>query len=322
MENEIKDTKSEEENSAELTPTAAETTDPSADSAGQTEPADPQKPKKAKKKKKKSGWFYKVTIVLLIAIMAFSAYKIITILYEYHVGTSEYEQVQEIAGTQSADKAKTYSGKVNFAALQKKYKNVKAWLYSKDTPINYPVAQSNDNQYYLYRMINGDWNGKGTLFIDYRCEKPFNEFNTIIYGHRMRDGSMFHSLIYYRKTSYFNKHKKLVLTTPDAVYDVYVFGVVTIPASSDKYKYSFSGESDKQAYLDWIKSKSEIDTGVSVTTDDKIVMLSTCTYEFDNARLVVYGKLVKRSDSSNKSTSDSSSDTSGSEASSCTPAYG
>ena len=128
MENEIKDTKSEEENSAELTPTAAETTDPSADSAGQTEPADPQKPKKAKKKKKKSGWFYKVTIVLLIAIMAFSAYKIITILYEYHVGTSEYEQVQEIAGTQSADKAKTYSGKVNFAALQKKYKNVKACL--------------------------------------------------------------------------------------------------------------------------------------------------------------------------------------------------
>ena len=66
-----------------------------------------------------------------------------------------------------------FTGEVDFDALVKKNKDVKAWIYSKDTVINYPVVQGKDNQYYLYRMINGEWNGKGSIFIDYRCENPF-----------------------------------------------------------------------------------------------------------------------------------------------------
>ncbi len=242
-----------------------------------------------KKEKKKSGLLYRMILFILIVIIAFSLYKIGTILYEYHVGTKEYDSVQELAGTQ----AESFTGEVDFDALVKKNKDVKAWIYSKDTVINYPVVQGKDNQFYLYRMINGQYNGKGSIFIDYRCENPFSDFNTIIYGHRMKDGSMFNSLTKYREKDYFDKHKKMMLITRDRKYQVQIFGVVTIAADSDKYRYRFSGKEDKQAYLDWIMANSEIDTGVTASTGDKIVMLSTCTYEFDDARLVVYGKLAE-----------------------------
>ena len=160
--------------------------------------------------------------------------------------------------------------------------------------INYPVVQGEDNQYYLYRMINGEWNGKGSIFIDYRCENPFSDFNTILYGHRMRDGSMFNSLAEYRDRDYYEKHRKMMLITPEKKYDLYIFGVVTVASDSDRYKYSFESAEEEQEYLNWIRENSEIDTDVSVSAGDRIVMLSTCTYEFEDARLVVYGKLVER----------------------------
>lgn len=238
---------------------------------------------------KKNKWLYRIVMIVLICIIAFSLYKIGTILYEYYVGTKEYKQVEKIAGVKETG----FDGNVNFDALKKKNKDVKAWIYSEDTVINYPVVQGNDNQYYLYRMMNREYNGKGSIFIDYRNEKPFVDFNTIIYGHRMKDGSMFNSLVDYREKEYFNKHKKLMLVTPEKKYDVIVFGVVTIPADSEMYKFNFNSTAEKQNYLDWIAEHSETKTGVEATTDDKIVMLSTCTYEFDEARLVVYGKLVE-----------------------------
>lgn len=245
------------------------------------------------KKKKKGSWLYRIIIVVLLGVMIFSAYNIGKILWEYHKGTSAYEEIQQIAMTEGAEEAR---GKIDFDALKKKNKDVRAWLYSAGTPIDYPVVQGPDNQYYLYRMFNGEYNGKGSLFIDYRCEKPFRDFNTIIYGHRMKDGSMFHELIEYRDAGYYREHRTMELTTPKKDYQVEIFAVVTIPADSPLYQCSFSGSADRQAYLDQVLSASEIDTGVSVSPGDKIVMLSTCTYEYDDARLVVYGRLIEKED--------------------------
>lgn len=245
------------------------------------------------KKKKKGSWIYRVIVAVLLCVMAFSAWNIGKILLEYHKGTSAYKEIQQIAIAEGAEESR---GKIDFDALKKKNKDVRAWLYSAGTPIDYPVVQGPDNQYYLYRMFNGEYNGKGSLFIDYRCENPFSDFNTIIYGHRMKDGSMFHELIEYRDADYYKEHRTMELTTPKQDYQVEIFAVVTIPADSPLYRFSFSGSDDRQAYLDQVFAKSEIDTGVSVSPKDKIVMLSTCTYEYDDARLVVYGRLAEKED--------------------------
>ena len=173
-------------------------------------------------------------------------------------------------------------------------KDFRAWLTIYDTNIDYPVMQTTNNDYYLYHMFNGEENGAGSIFVDYRNEKPFQDFNTIIYGHRMKDGSMFRSLVDYRDADFYNAHKTMLLTTPDAKYDVHVFSVVTVPATSDLYQLEFADDAEKQAYIDRVISESETKMDVSVSASDRIVMMSTCTFEIDDGRLCVYGKLVER----------------------------
>lgn len=242
-----------------------------------------------KKSKKSGGVIYKAVILILVFIIGICVYKIGSILYGYYKGTQEYKQVEKIA---NFDEIK---GVLDWKALMAENKDINAWIYSKDTVINYPVVKGDDNSYYLTHLFNGDWNTKGSIFIDFRCENPFKDFNTIVYGHRMHDGSMFRSLVEYRDDpEYYKNHKTMSLFTADRNYTIEVFAAVTIPAESDKYKIYFNDSSEKEDYLKWIASENALTTDVKVSADDKIVMLSTCTYEFDDARLVVYGKLVEK----------------------------
>ncbi len=250
-----------------------------------------------KEEKKKGKFIYKIIILVLLIIIGVCIYKIVGILSEYHEGTKAYEQLQLLAGIEDMEDIEN----INFKALRKQNKDVKAWLYSEGTVINYPVVQGDDNSYYLYRMVNGEWNGKGSLFIDYRVEKPFRDFNTIIYGHRMKDGSMFHSLIEYEDKGYYEQHPVMNLITPNHKYDVEIFGVIRIPADSPMYKCQFDSYEEKANYLAQIKKNSLINIDeVEVSAEDRIVMLSTCTYEFEDARMVVYGKLVEKEEDGDK----------------------
>lgn len=251
-----------------------------------------------KRNRKKPGVLYRVIMIILICIIAFCIYKIANIISEYRAGTEVYDELAELAEAVPEETAPEKSLDINFDALKEENEDVVAWLYSEGTVINYPVVQGDDNAYYLYRLVDGTWNSKGSLFVDYRCEKPFVDFNTVIYGHRMNDGSMFRSLLECRDSpGYYDAHRTMELATPDAYYRVKVFGAATIPADSDMYRFDFSSDSEKGSYIDWIRENNEIPSGggseVEVSASDKIVMLSTCTYEFDDARLVVWGKLVE-----------------------------
>lgn len=234
--------------------------------------------------------FLNLLILILVAVMTVSGIQLGRAWYRYHTGTRAYEKIQETAGTSGRNSSQG----PHWNALTRKYKNIRAWLKQDGTVINYPVAQAKDNQYYLYRLLNGKWNVKGTLFIDYRNTHPFHDFLTVIYGHRMKDHSMFWHIADYRKASYYEKHPEMTLYTPDGDYTLKIFAAATIPADSPKYKFDFRTRSEKQAYLDWIRKKSSLHTSISVSASDRIVMLSTCTYEYKNARAVVFAKLVSR----------------------------
>lgn len=242
---------------------------------------------KSSKSRKKGGAVYLIIIVILLCVIAFSLYNIGKILFGYWEGRSTYTRIAEDAGARPGRD----DVEVEFEKLRKKYPDVKAWLYSKGTIINYPVAQGKDNEWYLHHTLDGKWNGAGTLFIDKNNEKPFGEFLTVIYGHHMRDGSMFGSLVKYRDAEYYQKHKVLKLYTPKKKYEIHVIGGCTIPGDSDRYKFGFKDEEDKQEYLDWIAMNNEVAAQDSAAADDRIVMLSTCTYEFDDARFVLFGVL-------------------------------
>lgn len=158
------------------------------------------------------------------------------------------------------------------------------------TEINYPIVQGKDNEEYLYKLINGKSNKAGTLFIDHRNSKDFTDANTIIYGHNMKNDTMFGSIDKYKKQSYYEKHKKMYLLTENKSYEIELFAGYTLPANSRIYNVSAASNSKEEA-VKTAKQKSTFKSDVEINEEDKIVTLSTCTYDYEGARYILIGVL-------------------------------
>lgn len=234
-----------------------------------------------------------VITVCLIGIILVSGYKIGKTMWEYHVAKSAYTNISE--KTAKVD-PKQFTGVVDWKALKKVNPDVQGWLYQKGTVINYPVVQGTDNDTYLHTRFDKQWSGGGTLFVDCRMEKNFKGFNSIIYGHHMKDGSMFRSIRGYTKEDgYYDKHKTLELATPHGNYHLVVFSAfITKATDEDTYKMTYD-EAEKQAYIDRAWERSELPItkdSVDVTKNDRLVTLSTCAYDYEEARYIVMCKMV------------------------------
>lgn len=234
-----------------------------------------------------------VITVCLIGIILVSGYKIGKTMWEYQVAKSAYTNISE--KTAKVD-PKQFTGVVDWTALKKVNPDVQGWLYQKGTVINYPVVQGTDNDTYLHTRFDKQWSGGGTLFVDCRMEKDFKGFNSIIYGHHMKDGSMFRSIRGYTKEDgYYDKHKTLELATPHGNYHLVVFSAfLTKATDEDTYKMTYD-EAEKQAYIDRAWERSELPItrdSVDVTKNDRLVTLSTCAYDYEEARYIVMCKMV------------------------------
>ena len=145
---------------------------------------------------------------------------------------------------------------------------------------------------YLSMLFDRTWGGCGTLFADCVTEAPFRQFNTVVYGHHMKDGTMFACLKELRDPEYCAKHPKLELITPEGKFDLEIWAFLNEPSNSEIYMTNMKEEEDKQKYLDLALELAAYTTDVKVTTDDRLVMLSTCAYEFENARYIIACKMV------------------------------
>lgn len=257
--------------------------------------------------------------ILLIAVCSvffvvflISGYKVYTIMREYKVAENMYNslndqfvttpppatpkpQTQESVQTPEEPKKPNSPINVDFELLLQQWPDVKGWLYSEGTVINYPIAQDpndTDNERYLYNFLDGTYNGSGTLFIDYRCPGDFSGYTTIVYGHHMNDGSMLASITKYADQEFYNEHPSMYLNTPGQNYRLDVFSAYITDPDGSTYTFSFNSKESYESYLDSVTRWSYIDTGVEITANDRIVIFSTCTYEYENARFVVLAKLV------------------------------
>ena len=179
---------------------------------------------------------------------------------------------------------------VDFAALRKKSEDIAAWLYSPDTPINYHVAQAEDNAYYLDHMINGKVNRAGTLFVDYRNDPAMGDRNTLIYGHAMSIGTMFGTLERYKRQAYYDEHPVMYLLTPEADYALDLIAGYMTDVSDPVFDIPATDEA-VDAQLEHVLKKSAFRTKAEIPEDARLVTLSTCAYDFENARFVVVGVL-------------------------------
>ena len=179
---------------------------------------------------------------------------------------------------------------VNFDALKQENDDIVAWLYCPGTPVNYPVVQAEDNEYYLRRLVNGEANTAGTLFLDCRNWSDFSDQNSVIHGHHMKNNTMFGTLDDYSKQSYYEKHPVWQLLTPEKEYMVeLIAGYVTNDASS-AYQFGISVD-EKVDFLEESIRLSDFRANVDWEKDDLLVTFSTCSYEYDAARYVVIGIL-------------------------------
>ncbi|WP_218828220.1 class B sortase [Paenibacillus sp. SSG-1] len=144
----------------------------------------------------------------------------------------------------------------------------------------------------MNHLFTGEQNRLGSLFVDYRVAGDFSDRNTIIYGHNMKDGSMFSSLAQYRNPAYYETHSYLSLYLPNKEYIIEIFAGIIADGDMEFVRYEFDDD-DFLAYIDELRAASTFGSEVAVTGEDRIVSLVTCTYEFDNARYALFGKLVE-----------------------------
>lgn len=178
---------------------------------------------------------------------------------------------------------------VDFDTLQSVNPDIQAWLYMSGSSIHSPVLQAEDNSTYLYRLADGSSNAHGSLFIDCRNAGDFSDWNTLIYGHNMKDGSMFGGLKKYRKQAYYDVHPEMTLFTPEKTYRMEIFAAVTTDVSAAVYRVPAARE-ERDELVQWAQRNSEIECDVSIGTEDRIVTLSTCTGG-DDDRFVVLAVL-------------------------------
>ncbi|MBQ7108513.1 MAG: competence/damage-inducible protein A [Clostridia bacterium] len=191
---------------------------------------------------------------------------------------------------------------IGFETLKKKNSDIRAWIKIEGTKVNNPVYQTTNNDFYLDHDMDKQKSRYGAIFIDEaaKVEKDYNSQNIVVYGHHMKDGSMFASLKKYTDISYYKKHPIINFTTlyREGKYKIFgVFIINTLEEHDNGYvfnyrKHNFDDQEEFLEFIHEVKLRSIIDTGVEVSENDEILTLSTCTYEFEEARLVVMARRV------------------------------
>lgn len=250
--------------------------------------------------------FIKIINTVLIAVFVMAVFNIGKIYYDYNKADNIYEVMQDeyIAtkdvesnseATQGNDEQPPKSTEppiaIDFDALLNRNEDVIGWLYCPDTVINYPVVQGKNNDQYLRKDLDGKYLVSGTLFADYRNGELNEDANYIIYGHNMKNGTMFSSLAKYKQQSYYDQHPIMYYLTPDGNYKLELFAGLVVKRD-DKIYLPNQSEEEFTELIEKYRAKSTFKTNVELKYSDTIVTLSTCSYEFDNARYIVIGRLI------------------------------
>ncbi len=183
--------------------------------------------------------------------------------------------------------------KIDFKELKKINKDIKGWIYMPDSMINYPVVQGDDNSFYLHHLLDKSYSYPGTIFIDSESDPEFSQKNSIIYGHNMKNSTMFAALINYNNQDYYEKHPVLFYLTPEKNYRLDIYSGFVTHTSSKSYQVKFKDEKAYDSMLDSVINQSRFRSIIEKEDIDRTVTLSTCAYDFTNARYVLHCNLVE-----------------------------
>lgn len=225
---------------------------------------------------------YRILLLLCIAVFCVSAWKLYGYYRSYKEAKDTYHKIQK-DNIQISENGR----KINFTRLRKQNPDIAGWVYIKGTDIDYPVVQGKDNEEYLHQDFNKKKSSSGTIFLDHNCSKDFTSDNNIIYGHHMKNGTMFAQLLKFREESFLKKHDTIVLYTPKETIHLKVISAYAMKAQ-DQIPVDFANTKDQGRYIKKIRRMSEPVIKGSVKNNTRIYTFVTCSYEREDNRTYVH----------------------------------
>lgn len=212
---------------------------------------------------------------------------------------ADIQQILPLTETETADVQNAVFGTLSeeiraelletVRSLNESYPNAIGWIYLPGTAINYPVMQGDDNEFYLHHAYDNGYLRAGSVFLDCRCESRFKNNLNILYAHNMKNGSMFAGVTNFKNDAYFQNHRYGWIVTTDSVNRIDFFSV----AVTDWHDEIYNGFRQTSEQLAHIREISRIYEEISVADNDRLLMMSTCSYEFENARTILIGKIME-----------------------------
>lgn len=258
-----------------------------------------------KRKKKKKDITSLIIIIIAAILLIIGIILLINYARDYKKGQQVYEEISnEYVVPDEGDKWYNMID-INISELKKINPDTKGWIYFENGEISYPIVQAADNDYYLHTSFEGEELRAGSIFLEMLCKDDFSDTNSIIYGHNMRDLSMFGKLQRYKyEENYYKDNLYFQIITADKVYRFQIFAFNDVDDDSDVYTITFATDKEYVDYIRMVKQLSQANISVpdvadpEATPDEqilsnykKLVTLSTCTAS-DDMRFAVIGTIV------------------------------
>lgn len=251
--------------------------------------------------------------VLLVSIIGFLGR-----ILEYRSASDEYAEIaQQMKSTEEANRFSTFTPakkgvlistalppspattpvalyNPKIASFRVKNEDTVGYIEIEGTVISYPALKGEDNNYYENHTFLKKKNASGAIFLDSQNATDLSDFNLIFYGHNMKDGSMFHELLQYRKATYAGEHREITLSGLYENKTFYVFSAYTCSQDTDVRGFQYNTAKERQIFLKLIMGRSVISVGsAKPTADGQIITLVTCRENSDKDYFVVHGILIK-----------------------------
>lgn len=226
-------------------------------------------------------WLNRIIAVIMALVLLISGYALYDawrVIHDAGEGLQQYKP----------------SDTLSLEDLMKINPDVCAWLTVDDTHIDYPVLRGQDNEEYLDKDLYGDYAPGGSLFLDYRNSREFDDYYHIIYGHHMNGGAMFGDIPEFENKDFFKSHTTGTLMIPDKTYNLEIFAYLSVDAY-DPYMFSpvLKGDNSGEEVLKHIKETALNYRDIGVTGQDRILAMSTCSEAFTDARSILVARIVE-----------------------------
>lgn len=236
--------------------------------------------------------------IILAAVLGLLLAVIFLRVLTYQQAAKEYEAIINVSEEiqhrrEDAEDTKLETPKLNSKLEGQKSVNedVIGWITLEDSQIDYPIVKGEDNEYYMNHTVLGTENPAGAIFMENLNKEDFSDIVTFVYGHRMKDGSMFGNLKYYTEQEYWDTHREFQISTYQDNRTYEIFSVHRADVTDSTFQIFFEAGEEYERYLQQQKQDSFYTTDVNVSKEDKVVVLVTCAYDVQSERIVVLGRL-------------------------------